>query len=58
MHKSSWASLVAQRVKNLPAMRETQVRCLGREDRLEKEMTPDSSTTPVLLAREVAKSRM
>ena len=44
MHKSSWASLVAQRVKNLPAMRETQVRCLGLEDRLEKKMTPDSST--------------
>ena len=32
------ASLVAQTVKNLPAMRETQVRSLGQEDPLEKEM--------------------
>ena len=29
----SWASLVAQLVKNLPAMRETWVRSLGWEDR-------------------------
>ena len=33
-----WASLVAQTVKNLPAMQETQVRSLGLEDPLEKEM--------------------
>ena len=32
------ASLVAQMVKNLPAMQETQVRSLGWEDPLEKEM--------------------
>ena len=32
----SWASLVAQLVKNLPAMRETYVRSLGWEDLLEK----------------------
>ena len=32
------ASLVAQTVKRLPAMRETQVQSLGREDPLEKEM--------------------
>ena len=32
------ASLVAQRVKRLPAVRETGVRSLGREDPLEKEM--------------------
>ena len=32
----SWASLVAQLVKNLPAMRETWVRSLGWEDPLEK----------------------
>ena len=32
------ASLVAQMVKHLPAMQETQVRSLGREDPLEKEM--------------------
>ena len=32
----SWASLVAQLVKNLPAIRETWVRSLGWEDPLEK----------------------
>ena len=32
------ASLVAQMVKNLPAMRETWVRCLGQEETLEKGM--------------------
>ena len=36
-------SLVAQTVKNLPAMRETQVRSLGWEDPLEKEMVTHSS---------------
>ena len=40
----SWASLVAQPVKRLPAMRETWVRFLGREDPLEKEMATHSST--------------
>ena len=40
---SSWASLVAQMVKNLPAMQKTQVRFLGRKDPLEKEMTTHSS---------------
>ena len=34
---SIWASLVAQLVKNLPAMQETQVRFLGLEDPREKE---------------------
>ena len=38
------ASLVAQMVKHLPAMRETRVRFLGWEDPLEKEMTIHSST--------------
>ena len=38
-----WASLVAQLVKNLPAVRETQVRSLGWEDPLEKEMATHSS---------------
>ena len=38
------ASLVAQTVKRLPAMRETRVRFLGREDPLEKEMAIHSST--------------
>ena len=37
------ASLVAQRLKCLPAMRETWVRSLGREDPLEKEMATHSS---------------
>ena len=39
----SWASLVAQMVKSLPAMQETRVQCLGREDPLEKEMATHSS---------------
>ena len=38
------ASLVAQRLKRLPPMRETRVRSLGREDPLEKEMATHSST--------------
>ena len=38
------SSLVAQTVKHLPAMQETWVRFLGREDPLEKEMAIHSST--------------
>ena len=38
-----WTSLMAQIVKNLPTMWETQVQSLGREDTLEKEMTTHSS---------------
>ena len=34
---------IAQSVKTLPAMQETQVRFLGQEDHLEKEMTTYSS---------------
>ena len=37
------ASLIAQSVKNLPAMQETQVRFLGWEDPQEKEMATHSS---------------
>ena len=37
------ASLVAQSVKNLPAVQETQVHTLGWEDPLEKEMATQSS---------------
>ena len=37
-------TLVAQTVKRLPAMRETRVQFLGREDPLEKEMAIHSST--------------
>ena len=39
----SWASLLAQIVKNLPAMRETSVLSLGWEDPLEKGMATHSS---------------
>ena len=37
------ASLVAQRLKHLPPMQETQVRSLGQEDPLEEEMATHSS---------------
>ena len=40
----SWASLVAQMVKCLPAMWETQVQSLGWEEALEKEMAAHSGT--------------
>ena len=40
----SGASLVAQRVKHLPAMQETWVQSLGQEDPLEKEIATHSST--------------
>ena len=39
-----WASLVAQMVKRLPAMRETQIGSLVWEDTLEKDMATHSST--------------
>ena len=39
----SWASLVAQLVKNLPAMQRTWVRSLGWEDPLEKGKAVHSS---------------
>ena len=35
--------LIAQSVKNLPAMQETRVRFLGQEDPLEKKMATHSS---------------
>ena len=41
--RGKWASLVAQMVKNLPAMQVTQVKSLGGEDPLEKGMASDSS---------------
>ena len=40
------ASLVAQMVKNLPAVWETGVQSPGQEDPLEKEMTTQSSVLP------------
>ena len=48
LHFSSSASLVAQMVKNLPAVQETWVRSLGLEDPLKEEMEP----TPVFLPGE------
>ena len=41
--QQAWASLVAQLVKNLPAMQKTWVQSLGREDSLEKEKASHSS---------------
>ena len=38
-----WASLVVQKIKNLPAMQETWVQSLGWEDPLEKGMATHSS---------------
>ena len=43
-----WASLVAQRLKRLPAMPETRVRSLGQEDPWRRKWQP----TPVLLPGE------
>ena len=40
------ASLVAQMIKNLPAMQETQVQSLCREDPLQKGMATHSSILP------------
>ena len=42
-HTQLWASLVVQKVKNLPAMQETWVQSLGQEDPLEKGMATHSS---------------
>ena len=38
-----WASLMAQWVKNLPAIQETQVQSLDQEDPLEKDIATHSS---------------
>ena len=48
-----WASLVAQGVRNLPAMRETWVRSLSWEDPLEEGMATHSS----ILAWRIAMDR-
>ena len=42
----TYSSLVAQKIKDLPAMKETQVQSLGREDTLEKELATHSSILP------------
>ena len=49
----SWASLVAQLVKNPPAMKETLVRSLGWEDPLEKGKATHSSTVAWRIPRTV-----
>ena len=46
-------SLVAQTVKRLPAMRETWVQSLGREDSLEKEMPTQMATHSSIFAWEI-----
>ena len=43
VNNTVWETLVAQRLKHLPEMRETWVRSLGWEDPLEKEMATHSS---------------
>ena len=43
MYSFLWASVVAQLVKNMPTMQETQVQSLGEEDPLEKGMATHSS---------------
>ena len=48
-----WASLVAQMVKNLPAMQETSVRSLGWKDPLEEGM----ATQPSILAWRIPMDR-
>ena len=42
----SWASLVAQMIKNPPAVRETWVQSLGWEDLLEEDLAIHSSVLP------------
>ena len=46
-----WASLVAQSVKCLPAVREIRIQSLGRDDPLEKEMATHSSTLACKIPR-------
>ena len=43
---SYWSSLMAQMVKNLPAMQKTQIPSLTWEDPMEKEMATHSSVLP------------
>ena len=43
LHRLIWASLVAQMIKNLPAMQETWIRSLGQKDPPEEGMTTHSN---------------
>ena len=58
LHGPERASLVAQRLKRLPPMRETWVRSLGREDPLEKEMAIHSSILAWRIPRLEKSSRL
>ena len=49
----SWAFLVAQMVKNLPAMRETWVQPLGWEDPLEEGMAIDPEGLQSMMSQRV-----
>ena len=51
LYKVPLASLVAQMVKNPPAMQETWVRSLGWEDPLEKRLATHSSTLAWRISR-------
>ena len=57
-HWHGWASLVAQTVKNLPAMQETQVQSLGGKDPLEKGMATYSSILTWRIPRTVESGRL
>ena len=52
IHSKYPPSLVAQKVKNIPAIQETQVQSLGQENPLEKYSPPEKYTTPVFLPGE------
>ena len=52
------ASLVAQMVKNLPAVEETQVQSLGWEDPLEEEVATHSSILAWRIPRQEEPSRV
>ena len=46
-----WAFLVAQMVKSLPAMQETQIQSLGQEDSLEEGVETHSSILAWIIPR-------
>ena len=53
-----WISLVAQTIKHLPTMQETQVRSLGWEDPVEKEMATHSSILAWIIPRTEERCRL
>ena len=56
--KGHLTSLIAQTVKHLPTIRETQVLSLGWEDPLEKEMATHSSTLDWKIPRTEERGRL